>query len=225
MSDLVRDFEWRRDGKGYRLEELSRPWKDLPLGVLQAIDYKGDPSAKPIVVRRKGGQLRVYRPLAEVDTLYLIFAALRTSEDVLNFVERFGSLTRFGEILHRGDFVPLVLDQAAIFRNWIGARSEKRAALAKRINQDLNKISEGLNASLVVDAKGWVRLQVTPYDLLGGLWLQLALKLSGQTTVRACLHCGHWFEAGIRSGRRADAKFCSDEHRITFNSLKRTKEK
>jgi hypothetical protein len=219
MSDFLRDFEWRRDSKGYRFEKILGPLKPLSDRVYSM--------KRELGVRRKGGQLRVYRPLAEVDTLYLIFAALRTSEDVLNFVERFGSLTRYGESLDKegGDIVRVVLDQAAFFRDWLRAGSEKRSELAKKVNQRLNKISEGLIASFVVDAKGMVRLQVTPYDLLGGLWIQLALKLSGQTTIRPCLHCGHWFEAGIRSGRRADAKFCSDEHRIAFNSLKRTKEK
>jgi len=39
---------------------------------------------------------------------------------------------------------------------------------------------------------------------------------------RACAHCGAMFEAGRGAGRRADAKFCSDEHRVAFNSLKRS---
>jgi len=34
-----------------------------------------------------------------------------------------------------------------------------------------------------------------------------------------------FFEAGRGTGRRLDAKFCSDEHRIAFNSLKRSREK
>jgi hypothetical protein len=222
MSDFLRDFEWRRDSKGYRLETKDDwapfHWKAFGGGVSRPVRGETD-----LAVRRKGGQLRPYRPLAEVDTLYLIFATLRNSEDVLNFVERFGSLTRYGETPRGADIVRVVLAHAALFRDWLGAVSENR--VAKRVNQRLNEINADLNASLVVDAKGMVRLQVTPSDLLDGLWLQLALKLSGQTTIRACLHCGQWFEAGIRSGRRVDAKFCSDEHRIAFNSLKRTKEK
>jgi hypothetical protein len=222
MSDFLRDFEWRRDIKGYQLETFDQ--KVFPMGNAAGLG-RWSRGENQFVVRRKGGQLRVYRPLAEVDTLYLIFATLRTSEDVLNFVKRFGSLTRYGENLMAGDIVGVVLGQAALFRDWLGAGNENRAVLAKRVNQRLNAISGGLSTSLVVDAKGMVRLQVTPSDLLDGIWLQLALKLTGQTTIRACLHCGHLFEAGIRSGRRADAKFCSDEHRIAFNSLRRTKER
>ena len=42
------------------------------------------------------------------------------------------------------------------------------------------------------------------------------------TIVKKCLSCEKIFEAGGNSGRRADAKFCSDQHRIKYNSDKRT---
>ena len=60
--------------------------------------------------------------------------------------------------------------------------------------------------------------------LLDALWLQLGQALTVSAKIRQCEHCGNWFEAGRGTGRRLDAKFCSDEHRIAFNSLKRSKE-
>jgi hypothetical protein len=67
-----------------------------------------------------------------------------------------------------------------------------------------------------------LKMRLAVPNLLVGLWVQLADALSRQPEFRICQHCKDWFEAGSRE-RRADAKFCSDEHRIEFNSLKRKK--
>lgn len=37
---------------------------------------------------------------------------------------------------------------------------------------------------------------------------------------KECLHCGRCFAVGPGSGRRSDAKFCSQEHQIQFNRQK-----
>jgi hypothetical protein len=63
----------------------------------------------------------------------------------------------------------------------------------------------------------------TANTLMDGLWLQLAGNISGGAAFRSCARCGELFETGPRTGRRADSKFCSDAHRIEFNSRKRTK--
>jgi hypothetical protein len=212
MTDLLNDFEWRVDSKGYLLEQLPRPWKGMPMGVLAAVEYDGDRSAKPMwVVRRKGGKLRSYRPLAEFDTLYSHFARIKSPEDVLGFVQKFGSLTRYGDMLDRGDLTSYVLQEAQSFRHWLNKRKSKGYLTH-------------LQASLVTDVSGALHFRLVPDDLLSALRLQLGLKLSGKQKLRSCLHCGDWFEAGAGTRRRADAKFCSDDHRIAFNSLRRSKE-
>ncbi len=43
-------------------------------------------------------------------------------------------------------------------------------------------------------------------------------RLSHMPVRRECLYCGQQ----ISDTRRADAKFCSDQHRIDWNSLKRS---
>jgi hypothetical protein len=68
-----------------------------------------------------------------------------------------------------------------------------------------------------------LRLRVSPRSLLDALWLQLGQKLSDGGVIRQCEQCGGWFEAGPGSGRRSDAKFCSDEHRVIFNSRRRSR--
>jgi len=52
---------------------------------------------KSLYVRRRGGELALYRPLEVFDALFAVFANLRTPGDVLFFTERFGPLTRDGE--------------------------------------------------------------------------------------------------------------------------------
>jgi hypothetical protein len=65
----------------------------------------------------------------------------------------------------------------------------------------------------------------TTNNLMNGLWLQLAGDVSGGAAFRSCARCGAVFETGPGTDRRADARFCSDQHRIEFNSRKRTKSK
>lgn len=43
-----------------------------------------------------------------------------------------------------------------------------------------------------------------------------------QARFNICLHCQGKFIAGL-GNRRADAKFCCDEHRKRFNSLERSR--
>jgi hypothetical protein len=77
--------------------------------------------------------------------------------------------------------------------------------------------------SVVVDSvTGRPRLSYKVGSLYEALWLQLGQKISSGHDLRRCAFCGEWFEAGAGTARRADAKFCSDEHRINFNSQKRS---
>jgi hypothetical protein len=73
------------------------------------------------------------------------------------------------------------------------------------------------------DASGRFQLRILPENLLDALWLQLAQTLASGTNIHACLLCGQFFEVGQGTNKRLDAKFCSDEHRIQFNSRRRSK--
>ena len=213
MPDFLSDFEWRIDTKGYRLERL-HSLKGLCSGLSSLIPHDADLSTKPLwVVRRNGGRFRDYRPLANFDMLYSHFARIKTSEELLDFIKKFGSLTKDGDFPSCGNLVSYLLPHARAFRAWLNGKGDLRGEYFTQ-----------LEASLKPDVSGSLHLQLVPRDLLSGLWLQLGLKLSGEKKISTCLHCGNWFEAGPGTGRRADAKFCSDEHRIEFNSHKRTKE-
>ena len=52
-------------------------------------------------------------------------------------------------------------------------------------------------------------------------WRERGKFLVPVVETRECLHCKCKFDVGVRTGRRADAKFCSHEHQIAYNSHKR----
>jgi hypothetical protein len=67
------------------------------------------------------------------------------------------------------------------------------------------------------------RWSFATYCLHNALWLQFGQAMMREGQLRLCPHCGDWFETGFGTGRRKDARFCCDEHRVTFNNLKRSK--
>jgi hypothetical protein len=69
------------------------------------------------------------------------------------------------------------------------------------------------------------RLAISPLNLLGALWLQLARAIDGDKEYRACQHCGSWFEIGSTGYSRA-RRFCSNRCRVAFSrARKRVQEK
>lgn len=52
-------------------------------------------------------------------------------------------------------------------------------------------------------------LHVVPTDLLGALWLELALAVAEKREYRRCAQCGKWF-AFLPDKTRPDRKYCSD---------------
>src|SRR5262249_45479874 len=81
----------------------------------------------------------------------------------------------------------------------------------------------GVEVRLIFDeqAQALRTLQIT-HDLATALWLRLIVWLESDVILRRCGHCHAIFTAGTGTGRDSKARFCSDEHRIRFNSLKRT---
>jgi hypothetical protein len=205
MVQIIIDFDWRRDPLGYHLIEEQRSF----------------------LVRRNGKghapeDTEHYRPLSGTDALFKIFVNMATTpERVLEFVRRFGSLTWEGWDATKGDRVDVVLHNA---------RFMQQALRFSTVDQNVPARC-GLGPSALMAAVVWdpatqrPKWELRPNTLLDALWLQLGQALTGGSKFRQCEHCGNWFEAGQGTGRRLDSKFCSDGHRIAFNSLKRSREK
>jgi hypothetical protein len=169
-----------------------------------------------------GGDLAPYRPLDDYASLFNVFAKVHTESDVLDFIVKFGPLTTDGFDAHKGELVDGVLAHADTMRDLLFFSTGNRAHRAKLIAElQVNPFAE-LEVTFGLDAgREDLRLRLCPTSLLDAVWLQAAQHLSSGATLRQCQHCGQWFEVGPGTGRRLDAKFCSDQHRISFNSLKR----
>lgn len=69
------------------------------------------------------------------------------------------------------------------------------------------------------------RLAISPQNLTGAMWLQLARAIDGNRDYRACQRCGSWFEIGGDGYSRA-RRFCSDRCRVAYSRAQaRAKEK
>jgi hypothetical protein len=80
-------------------------------------------------------------------------------------------------------------------------------------------------ADIIADPRRGIQIRITTETLIGGLWWQLAQKLSGETNIQICRYCNAPFETGPGTGRHLDATFCCTEHKVRYFSLARTKKK
>ena len=211
------DFSWYKDANGYRLVK------------------KGSlPDGKPLSDRimPNGGALVLIRPLETVD-LYMLFAYVDSAEKMLDFVERFGLPGSFRfpygkdydasyDIeLQFGMRVNPYLKQAALFLEALRRKAEGPEQLGAFFKSN-GMVSTYLGQlRLVPDKELGARFEIKPIGLMEALWLQLGQVLASNIKLSTCLQCGRLFEIGRGSGRRADAKFCSDEHRTLYHSLNR----
>jgi hypothetical protein len=210
MARIPIELDWARDPKGYRLAVTGRP-------------------KVPRIVRNGTGQgpenLQAIWPLS-TDLLFKIFAnTAKTPEGVLDFVRRFGPLTWAGWSATEGEPVSYAISDAdhmrQVLRYWASNHPQPNEPFVPQTGRPVS-----LDAMVVWDpAAKALRWELRPKTLLDGLWLQLGQELMTGVQIRQCERCGDWFEAGRGTGRRLDAKFCSDEHRVAFNSLKRSREK
>jgi hypothetical protein len=164
------------------------------------------------VIKREGGRLVGYEPLDKFPLLFSQFASIsKNKEGVLDFMQKFGPLTKDGLDPLIGENVEYLLDAARAMEMIINPASPPV------IGFNLGRLVAKFE---FVD--GAVRLKLDAQELLNALWLQCAQHLSNGANLRQCKQCNTWFEVGLGTGRRLDAKFCSDEHRVLFNSRRRS---
>jgi hypothetical protein len=245
VAKLHIDFEWWRDAKGYRLLDAEVPksqskhlrqprsrWEvalgtgvTLPQTLVGPLTLLGTPPLKPQRIVRCGGKLKPYHPLSEFDALFKQFVNDATTPGgALDFVQRFGPLTHDGLDANYGEPVLPVIEHAKAMRRVLDAYSAGRVAQAIGTGVGFGRTElTRIDAALVTDpATKSPRLQLTVRDLLAALWIQLAQAVSSGAAIKQCKQCGELFETGPGTGRRADAEFCSDDHRIAFHSVKRS---
>jgi len=249
MAQSLIDFEWAkpRSPQSYRVVErkLTRPvhyhqpklqsapdlpmfpgqwgFAYVPLGIMVLPGPEGK-AHKALYVVGADDDLTPYRPLEAYGSLFIEFAKLETPDDVLRFIQRYGALTEMGQRNRPGELVEGVLAHAAAMRRLLLFEETGRENKANLVDMQVNPFSE-LRVTLAFDpTTGALTERFIPSSLLDALWLQAVQKLRGGAVVRQCRHCGQPFEAGAGTGRRLDAVFCSEAHKIAFHSLKRSRE-
>jgi hypothetical protein len=207
---------WQRDKRGYRLLAAE---PDRPESRKTILGWSG----RPARICRQGGDLVAYEPMSKFPDLYLTFARSVTSpETLLGFVEKYGPLTAEGLQVERGDYVDEVLGQARAMRQLLETTTRGWARVKAETDEVLGYLPRPEVALVIDPATRTPRLQFIAPSLLAALWLQLGQALGSGAAVRTCQHCGTLFESGPGTGRRLDAKYCSPEHQIAFNSLRRS---
>jgi hypothetical protein len=238
MTVLRIDLDWYRCPTGYRLvhaREVARASGENPE------HYPNDDWIVP-----NGNERVLYRPLDENDMICIAFAKLSSPESLLQFIKLFGPLTRSSP--QWGDSVAGCLRLARRFYELLSCKdrghkklasifnSQVQASFARAYERDVKSpLPKDYNfgesneligiADIVADPRRGIQLRITTDTLIGGLWWQLAQKLSGETNIQICRYCSAPFETGPGTGRHIDSKFCSNEHKVRYFSLDRTKRK
>lgn len=115
-----------------------------------------------------------------------------------------------------------IVVHAEAMREFLGFASGDKQLLNQGIDAQVNPLSQ-IDIAIVLDPETTKpKMRLSPSSLLNALWLQFGRSISGDACLRRCQHCDAWFEVGTGTGRRRDAKFCSYDHRVAFNSLKRS---
>jgi hypothetical protein len=184
---------------------------------------------KPERIVRRGGELEPFHPIERTNSLYLVFAkSARNAQGLMSFMNEFGPLTDRGLDQSCGESVPETVNEAQmmddLIRHYASPRSPRR--LGPWLGIPMPWIMVG-NFSAAIVRLGAARrpsLELWPDSLLDAMWMQLGQAITGDVALRLCKFCGSPFSAGSGTARRADAQFCSHQHQVTFNSLKRSKE-
>jgi hypothetical protein len=211
MALLNVEFEWCRAAKGFRLVVPEPPVG--PQNLLSRATRS--PYLEP--VNDQGERYSI--DSTHHHQHYIEFMDLRTNDGVLRFFNRYGPLTLSG--FEIGEEVESVLDWAARFRSLheVAKWNPKQRAAFRAGTMKFGR----LDVLLTIDNSGKTQLQIRPSDLLSLMLLQLAQAVTGERAIRECEHCGKWFQAGPKTGRRLDSKFCSKEHQRLFNNLRRSR--
>jgi hypothetical protein len=237
-SDIL--LEWQRDARGYRIEHPPATPRNellgdvpyvptsvlLPEGFLARRPTHGVLTAR---IMRVGGSLVPCAWPLSLDAAVQAFLNMpATPKNVLEFVNSFGALTNSGNVMGIGEPVAEAIELHAGMTSIVDAaatlnKTEKRKALAQFLGADGVRLS-GVDVQLIFDAQTQaLRTLQVARNLATALWLRLLIMLMGNVALRRCQHCGELFGAGPDTGRDAKARFCSDEHRVRYNSLRRTR--
>lgn len=201
MRDFQVFFESKRDTEGYRIV-APEPNKAGGIRTILSDLPKG-----PRIVRR-GGALVPIRPIDASSGLFVTFSELRRAQ-IPEFMSKYGPIT------HRvhspeGEDVGIIEDNISKMK----AAVEPWRFVARGGNPVSPEIEfHRVNAMMRWDAgQRDLVLAFKPRLLIEAMWLQFARAQLAGWIVRKCQLCEIEFAAGLGSGRRIDATYCSEDH-------------
>jgi|SRR3974390_381141 len=212
MSAIGLDLPWRVHEGGYAVV-LKRTHMRVAIS-----GTRGEWEEEYLVGQ---GMLLEVEPLKNFDGLLCReFVTVSDAEGALSFVERFGPLTDKG-LYGEGESVGEIVRQAWLMRRFIEAGSRGKPALKDMLPPPGEALGT-IDVTLVPRVhQSRPEMRFAPRDLLTGIWIQFGQAAAGGLKIRRCGQCSALFEAGPGWGRRLDAKFCSEEHKIAFHSMAR----
>jgi hypothetical protein len=213
MAEFLIDFEWQKSRDGYRIV----PCRPLKSGEPRPPHRLADPRLDRI--EPVGGELMRLRPLDRADDLFRVFARVRTQEGLIEFFNTFGPLDELSPG-GAGEEVEHVLRVAEQFREAIDLHFNRPRQVPSYVAERLSWFP--LQFKFVPTPRRGPWFKLVPTSLRSALWIQLAQQLASGVRFQTCSFCHEIFLVGHGSGKRLDAKFCSDEHRVRHNSLKRS---
>lgn len=222
MIEALVDFTWATDTKGFHIP-----------GNVDLNDRDATYLDEPIV--RNGGPLQRYLP-AKIESLFGEFLLVHTPADFLRFVDLRGPLTREGFYCKaseedfrapnefysspdEGEALKVGLDNSRWFRDVL-----KEKHKPDRVARSFEKFGlEKYRVEITPDKKRGIRFKFFPENMLDYLILRLAHVVLAPPAYSPCRSCGEFFAKGVGTERRGDAQFCCAQHRIDFNSQKRSR--
>jgi hypothetical protein len=208
------DFEWQRDPQK-RFEVVPERQTANPNKGKEGAGLLTDTESELItegarIVWVGDEGLETYRPLESRKVLER-FVAIQSDEDALEFVKRYGFL-REGEWRRREAQLSPLRERAAILSEIASIRRSRGAAAVSGLYEIETTITLRL-------ARAGVRYSAP--DLDAALLQRFILDLAGGIVLRVCElpSCHEIFTAGP-GHRRADSKFCSEDHQVKAKNLK-----
>jgi hypothetical protein len=202
-------FDWVVDQHGYELvkRESHEPHGTTAMHELMA---QGG-----WIIRSKGGPPHGYRPLEDRQGMFRQFASLKKDPDaIMEFVNEFGLLGVGADEEHMETWQaaieymePIVrlIDDGTLKEATYLFNARTHPQMSMRINNPALKRA---------------RLQVTPTNLLGAMWLQLGGEITHGTKFKTCKTCPTWFPVGPGTNNRVTREYCSNRCRTAWNRPK-----
>lgn len=236
MTALTIQLEWCRDSAGYELVDVPKRGKwiigrggpplrynpfemqDVPL--LAFANAQSEEKLRDFVARYGYLTERGYSAKGEVRPPTRSVRRILWDRDGTAKLDPDSSV----EYLE-GESVVKLGALARVFKKVLVSSSKKMSrALSDDVEDLLFEYGSDVSFTFSLDSKRRIHPIIAPASLISGLLVQLA-QLADRSSFRTCrlARCGGLFAAGGRSGLRADAKFCSAEHRIEHNSRNRAK--